>query len=298
MEDNTQNQHGLEKSLKGYKTIIIILSVILVGISGIYFMQLRDIKGNAEMLRVQRDTLTNRLSDLIVDYDELKVQNDTITANLAIERHRADSILTRLKNERSWNYAKIKKYEQELGTLRTIMKSYVNQIDSLDRVNKKLVSENITYRKEIATQRMRAESAEEKASEMSSKLRKGEIIRARDIRLVTLNKNDKEVTRANRAAKLRVDFVLTMNDIATPGNRPIYVRITAPDGYVMSNSARSIFDYEGESLTYTAVREVDYQNNDLGVNIYYEGPGIVAGKYGISVYMDGYLIGESQVIVK
>ena len=52
----------------------------------------------------------------------------------------------RLKKERSWSLAKIKQYEKEVGTLRTIMRGYIKQIDSLNTLNKQLIEENVSFR--------------------------------------------------------------------------------------------------------------------------------------------------------
>jgi hypothetical protein len=90
----------------------------------------------------------------------------------------------------------------------------------------------VKYRKQITATTQRAEKAEEKADEMALKIRQGSVVRVRDIKLFMLNANDKEVTRASRAARLRADMVLSANDIANPGARNIYLRITAPDGRV------------------------------------------------------------------
>ena len=56
------------------------------------------------------------------DFDDLQLSNDTLSLQMGIERQRADSLMQRLKQERSWSLAKIKQYEKEVGTLRTIMR--------------------------------------------------------------------------------------------------------------------------------------------------------------------------------
>lgn len=141
--------------------------------------------------------------------------------------------------------------------------------------------------------------AEEKASELSTKVRQGAVIRARDIRLVALNARDKEVSRVKNAARLRVDFTLAANDLAEPGERTIYVRITSPDGYVQSNAAAATFEFEGERLTYTASRDVDYKNEDLGVGIFYnDGSGFTAGTYRVEIYVDGRLAGQNDIVLR
>lgn len=293
MEQNAQ-----EKALKGYKTIIVIMGVVLVVLAGLYFAQTYALREDRKCLEIQRDTLTNQLSTLMTEYDGLKVTNEEMGRSLEIERLKADSLMQRLTKERSFSMAKIRKYEKELGTLRMVMKNYVRQIDSLNNMNKVLVAENLKVKKEAAIQRQRAESAEEANEELNSRVRLGSLLKARDIKLLALTKNDKEVSKAARAARLRVDMVVAANELAAPGKRDIYVRILGPDGYVLAESAAAQFDFEGEKITYSATRNVDYQNQDLPVSIFYNGTGIVSGKYQVSVYIDGMLVGTVETILR
>jgi hypothetical protein len=162
----------------------------------------------------------------------------------------------------------------------------------------KLANENVEYRRQVNTERRRADMAEEMVQELDVKVRRGSLILARNIMLVALNNNNKEVTRANRAARLRTDFVLTANELAQPGERTVYVRIIGPDGYVLANSSNATFEADGERMTYSASRTIDYQNQDLDVYVYYNGGGIAAGKHSVSVYLDGQLIGSNEIILK
>ena len=101
------------------------------------------------------------------------------------------------------------------------------------------------------------------------------------------------------ASRLRVEFTLAGNDLAEPGERTVYVRITSPDGYVQSNASAATFEFEGERLTYTASRDVDYQNEDLAVGVYYnDGAGFTAGTYRVEVYADGRLAGQSDIVLR
>ncbi|MCC8034416.1 MAG: hypothetical protein LIO77_00580 [Rikenellaceae bacterium] len=284
-----------DKSIKGYQIIIVVLAVILGVLSFLYYNQMNTLK---KEYAIERDTLTNRLSNIMLEYRDLQTENDTISRYLDVERERADSLMESLTRERNLSRAKIRQYEKELGTLRTVMQGYVQQIDSLNTVNKRLIAENVDYRQQVTSQRLRADMAEEMADELSTKIRRGAVIRVRGIALVALSSNDREVSRANRAARLRVDLTLTGNELSEPGSRAIYVRITGPDGYVMANSTGAMFEFEGEYRTYSAMREVDYQNEDLTVSIFYNGTGITSGVYSVEVYIDGYLSGSSEVVLR
>lgn len=283
------------KSIRGYQIIIILLVVVLGVLAFIYFRQVKNLKEEAG---VEKAILQDNINDLIVDLDNIKVDNDSINYNLGIERLRADSLMSQLQSERNLNRSKIRKYEKELGTMRDIMRNYVKQIDSLNRLNRSLTQENVAFRQQVNDERVRAQVAEEKASELNNRVKVGAIVRARDIVLSALNSNDRVVPRASRAQRLKVEFILTANDLANPGERNVYVRITGPDGYVLAGDVASLFSFEGDKLTYSAVREIDYQNKDLEVGLFYNGAGITSGKYKVEVYMDGYLIGTSESYLK
>lgn len=289
------NPERSAKSIRGYQIVIVLLVVVLGVLAFIYFRQVRSIKAEAQ---AEKEVLQQNINDLIVDIDNLKVDNDSISYNLGLERHRADSLMEKLQNERNISRATIRKYEKEINTMRNIMRNYVRQIDSLNQLNRSLTQENVAYRQQVNDERVRAQAAEERATELSNRVKVGSIVRARDIVLTALNSNDRVVPRASRAVRLRVDFILTANDLATPGERNVYVRITGPDGYVLAGDVSSLFDYEGDKLTYSAVREIDYQNKDLEVGLYYNGEGITSGTYNVEVYMDGYMIGTAEAYLK
>ncbi len=286
--------NSARKSILGYRVVITLLAVILAGISVLYFNLNRQQQRDYELLQIDRDSIQTNLGKLIEEYDSLKFSNDTIAANLV----KANEMMEQLKRERRWNYNKIKQYEKEVGTLRTIMKSYLRQIDSLNHLNQKLIDENVTYRKEISTANLRADVAEERASELANKVQQGAMLRARDIALATLNSRGKIVSRAKTASTLRVDFTISANDLTQPGNREVYLRITSPDGYLLSTESVPTFSYQGEALGYSASREVDYQNEDVDVSIYYNGSGFIGGTYRVELYADGNLLGQNDITIK
>ena len=293
-EEDYYYQTDVNKSLRGYKIVIAILAVVLAAISVLYYNINRRQQLQYHELEVVRDSIKNDLTNLISEYDSLQYQNDTISARLV----EANELVEQLKYERRLNYNRLRAYEKEVGTLRTVMKRYLRQIDSLNSLNKKLINENVSYRKEISSANLRAERAEEKASELKNKVQQGAILRARDITLVALNAKGNLVSRVSRATTLRVDFTLNANELTTPGNREVYVRITSPDGYILSTEQTPTFEFEGGKLSYSASREVDYQNEDIDVSIFYNGSGFATGTYKVQLYSGGYMMGSTEIALK
>ncbi len=292
--DEYQDQQVDNKAVRGYRIVIIILAVILVALSVVYFNMHREQQAEYALLEEDRTKIQGDLDSLIVSFDDLKIQNDSIASSL----EEANKIMEQLKNERRLNYAKIRAYEKEVGTLRTVMQGYIRQIDSLNNINQQLTKENISYKKEISTAQLRAEMAEERAEELNNKVRVGAVIRARSITMQSLNSRGKEVTRVKNASRLYLDFALAANELAEPGNKAIYACVTSPEGYLIANSAAATFTFEGEQKVYSAMREVDYDGSDLGVGIYVDGSGFTPGTYQIELYIDGRLAGSAEVAMR
>lgn len=298
--DGGYNDGGdMSKVIKGYRIIIIALVAVLGLLTFQHFRVTRDIKLE---WKADRDTLNSQIGGLITEIDQINLRNDSVSnelrMNIAAERDKADSLMARLKKERNLNREKIRKYEKELGTLRTIMRRYVHQIDSLNTLNKKLANENVVIRQKVASETSRANIAEERAQEMANKIKLGSIVKARNIALGAYNVGGTNVTRASRASKFRTDLTLTANELTIPGLRNVYVRISGPDGTVLSGGADCIMEFEGDMISYSALREVDYDNKDLDVSIFYNYDNITPGVYKVEIYMDGYLIGEAELALR
>jgi flagellar basal body-associated protein FliL len=288
-----EGQQTPESKVHGYKIAIIVMALILVVMSIMVWVVIIPKKDAGHAM--EKELLLGQFDDLMGEYDNLQTTNDTLNMQMAAERLRVDSVMLQLSKERTLSANKIRQYEKEVATLRTVMRGYVSTIDSLNTLNTRLIGENRDMRQQVTTERLRADRAEETNEELATRVRQGSVIRARDIRLMPMSNNDRDLQRVNRATQLRVDFVLSANELAQPGGREVYVRVMTPDGYLLANEQGAVFTFEDESRAYTAVREIDYQNQDLSVSLYYKGSGITSGTYRVEVYMDGYLAGSSEI---
>ena len=174
--DDYGSQDPNGNSIKGLKIAIAVLIVFLIALGFLYFRQVQNLRGDAEVLMVEKDTLTDRLSRLMGDYGNLQFDNDTLNKNLVTERGKADSLMQKLTSERKLSLAKLKQYEREVGTLRTTMQGFVRQIDSLNKLNQKLAGENVQQKRTISALQKRVEAAEETTSELDNKLDRKSVV--------------------------------------------------------------------------------------------------------------------------
>ncbi len=297
MENNNNVAEG-QKTMKGYRIVIGVLTVVLVAVSALYYNIHQQQLAEYELLDAERATLEANLSALNADYTKLKAENAELSLSLEAERLRVDSLLAVLKKERSLNYSKIRRYENELSSLRAVMKDYLAQIDSLNALNRKLIDENVVYKKKVSASELRAEQAENKAKQLNSRVEMGSKLSAQQIEVVAVNSKGREQSRVKKADKLSVDFILGANKLAKAGNVTLYAQVTSPDGYVISTASLPSVNVGGEKVTYSASRKVDYKNDALSVSIFVEGEGFTAGLYKVKVYTDKELIGASEITLQ
>lgn len=288
------------RSIKGLKTMLLFAVILLLPaayFSISYIVKYRSIKEDyaivesaRQLFEEQNTILQKDAESLVTELEALKDRNDT----MMLKYQEAVTMLEQLQKERTYNYNQLAKYKKEVETLRGVMKGYLRQIDSLNTINSNLQAQNVAYKKEITTAQLRADVAEERADELGTKVRIGSVIRTSGVRIVALNDNSKEVRRIKQAARLRVDFELTANELAEPGEKSIYICITAPDGYVLSSEDMILFMYEGEEMMASAVRKVDYENQSVPVSIYYDGSHFEKGTYKVDIYIDGRHSGSQE----
>ena len=290
-----------KRTSNGFMLCAIIAIVLLIPAA--YFsislgMQKKTIEDNLEIVESARrifedenSMLQRNAEDLVTELKGLKDQNDT----MMLKYQEAVVMLEQLQREKTYNYEQLAKYKKEVATLRNVMKGYLRQIDSLNTINSNLQAQNIQYKKEINTAQMRADVAEEKADELNTKVRIGSVIQASGIRMTALNAKSNEVKRMRLAKRLKVDFDLTANELAEPGEKSVYLRILGPDGYLLAPSEVILFSFEGDEMRASAVRKVDYENESVPVSIFYDGETFTNGTYTVEIYVDGRLSGSKEI---
>ncbi len=294
-----ENSAKSSKAVPVLTFVVVLLLIVLAGLTYVYYQQKQNAKETETQLLAEKDSISQNLLNLMTDYKELETDNDSLNQKLVREQQNAKKLYDELQSTKRISYAKIKEYQKELGTLRSIMKDMLHDIDSLNAMNKELIAENIKVKDEAATAKQTVKELEQKTEELNTQVAKGSIVKARDVVAMGVSRKGNEMTRARRVEKIRACFTLNENTIAKAGNRLVYMRIVGPDDYVLAKAETDVFDFEGEKIVFSANREVDYQNKDIEMCIYYDSNGeLLKGTYKVTLYMDGYMIGYSEFTLK
>lgn len=272
----------------------IILACVLIFIVIMYFDQKNKMVEMEAVLTHEKDSLANELRLMIHGYDTLKTNNDTLNAHLEKEKNRIIKLLA----VNASNVQLIRKYKNEIGTMREIMKSYIVQIDSLNTRNKFLVAENSQIKQEFTRVQSTNTELEKAKDELNSKVEIASVIQAKDIIAVALNKKRKETTRLSLVDKFRVCFTLRENPIAAAGPKEVFMRVIRPDSLVITSSPDNLFDYGSNKLIYSASRTVDYMNQDIDMCIFLDNTGdFIIGNYSVELYLEGSKIGHTTFML-
>ncbi len=284
-------------------TLLIIVLVIAIGYTAYKVITLsRDYQELTKQMGETisaKDLIEEDLNNLYSEYDSLQTTNDSMNDKLAEEKEKIAVLLEELQTVKSYNASQIRKYQGEIETLRSIMKSYVYQIDSLNQLNNQLIAENNQVRESHERLKYEMDEVVEKNDELELTVEKASVIKASNIQGLTFNKRGREVNKARRVAQIQTRFTLIENSIAEAGEKTIYVRILRPDGYVLVKNTENIFTYEEEVLAFSESRTVQYDGNFLDVIIYYDlDQELLEGSYQVELYMDGNLIGTSSFLLE
>jgi hypothetical protein len=310
MEENNKSVNGTPvpewsprdnrsgNSNKGLKVTVIILSVVAVVLAGVFAYVWVDRQKMIDDLTIDKQNLTNELIELQGEYSQLSSDNDSLNVQLDREREKVDQLLERIKQTDAANRSKIRQYEKELGTLRSIMKHYIFQIDSLNTLNIALRKDAELARAEAAKSAERYQELSKTTDEYAKLVEQGSEIKGRGINIVGINASNKETDRSSRIKKLRTCLSLIENSIAPKGPMRVYIRVKGPDGILMTSDQQRIFEMNGEQLVYSESREVDYQGAEVEVCIYFASEQFTKGVYTVEAYTSSGLLGTGDILLR
>jgi predicted nucleic acid-binding Zn-ribbon protein len=290
------SQNKLRTKYRRNNIIVITLSVILLAVVVLYFLQNRDHKIIINELNAEKDSIQVELTELVVKYDSLSTENDTINEQLFLAQNKVKDLLIEIEQTKKISIQKINSYQKEVTTLRGIMRDFVVQIDSLNRRNQELMAENLEVKEQFKRVETEREQLSQEKVRLEQNLQRAAVLQVRDFFAEALNNRDKETRFAKRAAKLRIYFVISENVTARRGPKNIYARIMRPDQLLMSKSENNLFQFEDLKIQYSAMREVVYEGHDLPVAIFWDNsnePELMSGKYTVDLFADGRNIGTT-----
>lgn len=250
-------------------------------------------------LKIEKQDLTEQIQSLQLDYENLSSEYDSINSQLDSSREEISQLVEKIQKTNATNRAKMRQYEKELGTLRSIMRGYIVQIDSLNELNHKLTIQAAAAKKEAAESRRQNAKLTAQVDNLSSQVAAGAVIKARGIRVEAYNSSDKITDRSSRVVRMLVSLSLVENELAPRGPVRVYVIVRDPAGNVLDDGTGAGFTFNGEYVKATASREIDYEGGEVDLSIYVNNiPSFTKGVYVAEAFTVQSRLGDAEVLLR
>lgn len=281
------------------KKIMVLLAVVAVALAAALAYIWIQKSSLVNELNLEKEDLTARMVALQNEYASLSSDYDSINLQLDSSREEVSQLIERIKKTDATNRAKMRQYEKELGTLRSIMRNYIVQIDSLNTLNQKLTADAAAARKEAAESRRQTEELSKTVEDLTGQVAVGAVIKGRGISLEAYNASGKVTDRSSRTVRLVTTLSLVENDLAPKGPVRVYIRVKGPDGILLTNGTQKTFEFNGEPMICSASREVDYQGAEVEMTVYLNDiSDYVKGTYTVDVYTEQSLLGSAELMLR
>lgn len=284
---------------KKTKILLGVVATIVAAVIGFLLYAMREQKLESkqmlELAEMDKLEMENEYEQFAMQYNEMKTQinNDSLVAQLEMEQKKTEELLEELRRVKSSDAAEIMRLKKELATLREVLRSYVLQIDSLNRMNEALTQENSNLKTQNEQARQHISNLSTENESLSDKVAIASQLDATGIYAEGRNKKGKAAKKIADVKKFVIGFTIARNVTTSTGIRSIYVRITTPTGDVLSKGGT--FAYENRQLEYSIRKDIEYTGEEQSVTVYWDvAEALSAGTYRVDIFADGHNIGTTH----
>jgi len=296
-----ENREASTSKDKRNNLIVIVLSVLLVVLAILFFWQRNSWQADAALIKADKDSIAAELSKMVTNYNSIRSENDSLNKTIGYAQTKVKDLLTEVEQVKNASYRQISQYRKEVTTLRGIMHDYIIQIDSLNQKNQRLMAENVNVKQQVTEVKTVNQQLQTEKRKLEQTVTLAAQLEATGLKASGISAKGKEMVKSGRIDKVKIDFILSKNLTAKRGAKNIYVRIQRPDQLLLMKSEKDLFKFEDMKIPYSAMREVEYEGNELPVSIYWDNSkesALIPGKYTVDVFADGRNIGATSFDVK
>lgn len=300
-----ENQHIQEQEQKKGTTKLMVIGIaaalaaIVIAVACYHYLYAKPLAQENEELKelaeIDKKEMETQYREFDAQYEMLqsRLNNDSLIAQIEKERRHTQQLLEELERTKSTDAAEIKRLKEEITSLRAVLRSYIMQVDSLNRLNQYLNEENTQYKEQISVANTQISNLSSERNVLQDKVDIAAQLDATGFWVSPKNKKSKDANKAKDVKKISFGFTIVKNVTATNGQRTIYVRILKPDNSVMGK--KGAFSYENTQLDYSEKKYLDYTGEEQKVTMYSNiEEYIEAGQYKVFVFCDNQMIGQTS----
>lgn len=290
-----------EETPKKKKNALVPLLICLLLISVFFgYKKTKDYNRLENVFRNEKLTLQSELDEIIEDYKTLSIKRKDLSKRLIKEINRIIVLRDSVNNLKASQFKLISRYRRKVKTLERQNKKLFFKVDSLSIANKTLLEEKTVVTQALDKKSSESQKLAEVNKELQAKVAVAGIIKTSPISAIVMKERSSgkltSTSRSSRADAFKVNFKLLKNDIATTGEKKIYLQITDQNKNVVALKGKTTLK-NGEKVGYSHDLTADYNKKDLNILslVLVNRDDINKGIYTISAFVDGNYSGATTV---
>ena len=311
MEETPMTERGSEVQTPEKKSgaglialgVVVALVAIVAAVVGYHYLYaqplLKENEELKELAELEKQEMEKQYREFDLQYEQLQstIKNDSLIAQIEEERRKTQQLLEELERTKATDAAEIKRLKAEIASLREVLKNYIVQVDSLNRLNQSLNEENTQIKAQMTEANVRITNLSTERNELKDKVDVAAQLDATGFWVTPKNTRSKDTQKVQDVKKIAFGFTIVKNVTAQNGQRIVYARILKPDNSVMGN--KGTFAYEGTQLEYTEKKYIDYTGEELKLTMYSDVEEYLeAGTYKLFIFCDSQMIGQTSFTLK
>lgn len=295
--------------MKNKISISLIVAIVLIAILGIvsfYFfrqMKVKEAEMNemVEVMNFEKEQVEREFEALNFEFDGYtsNIKNDSIFKLLDKEKARVQQLLEELRITKVTNARRISELRKELATVRGVMVHYVNQIDSLNKENKVLKTENVEVKRRFQEASQTANQLAKEKENLTEVVTRAAKLEVVNFSMLPLNSRNRKTTWFTQVANLQFSFTIVKNITAAPGTKTVYMRLMRPDEELMIKSPNNTFNFENREIQYSIKKDVEYEGENVSDVLYWKVEEVLQkGNYRADFFIDNNRVGVFNFNIK
>ena len=271
--------------------VMVIVMAILIGFLMNRNTQLHDME---QLLSITMQEMEDDFETIALQFEGFRfsVQDDSLLLQLEIEQARVRRLTEELRMTSASDRAEIQRLQNELNALRGLVRHYLIQIDSLNRLNEELMARNVQITQQYQQTTRVLTQVRQEREQLSERVSLAAQLVATNINVRAVNDRGRDQTRLRNSTQFVVSFTIARNITAEPGERTIYVRLQAPDSSLLTRGGGT-FTFENSQIQYSMRRTVEYGGEETPVTLFWDiQEFLMAGTFRADIFADGHHIGS------
>ncbi|MFD2909039.1 hypothetical protein ACFSX9_09845 [Flavobacterium ardleyense] len=280
MENNSNDSKN-----SGLKAAIVVLALLLLGSAGYIYKLTSDNKEIINGLHTEKSVLADELKAKIAEYDIMISDNTALKEELQAEQLKMVELLGEVEKSKG-DAASMAKYKGSYLKLK-------GEMDNLVAENKLLKAQNVTLTSSLDSTNVVLDDAKRfndtlltQNESLTRTVEKAAKLAVLNLKVLAVKERSSgkqvETTKAKKADKLKVSFLIAENQIAKNGSRDYYVQIIDTKGNIIGEKAT--IPAGNQTLTYSFISTVKYDNKSVQVNEEVAGEDFAPGTYFVNVF--------------